>query len=125
MASVSERSPIHWIFKDLALGKYNLCVSNEILMEYEEIVDKFMGNAVAEKFINALLLLPNVELITVFYHWGLIEKDKDDNKFSDCTVAAGADYLASQDTDFKVLNSISFPKIEVINLEQFRLLLYF
>ena len=37
-----------------------------------------------------------------------------DNKFVDCAIAARADYLVSHDAHFKVLSTVSFPKLSVI-----------
>lgn len=37
--------------------------------------------------------------IEVYYRWQLL-KDKDDNKFTDCYVAANAEYLLTHDTGF-------------------------
>ena len=70
-----------------------------------------MGKEVAEAAMQALMELPNVEKIEIYFKWNLI-KDKDDNKFSDCAVAAGADYLVTQDKDFNILGKIEFPKIK-------------
>ncbi|MBO9616640.1 MAG: hypothetical protein J7619_28395 [Dyadobacter sp.] len=58
-------------------------------------------------------------MTTPFYFWQLIGQDRDDNKFVDCAVACGADYLVSNDKHFDVLASISFPKIKVIKAEKF------
>lgn len=33
----------------------------------------------------------NIELITPYYRFGLIQADADDNKFVDCTIAANAE----------------------------------
>ncbi len=46
--------------------------------------------------------------------------DKDDNKFVDLAIAVGADYLVSNDKHFDILKSIDFPKVQVINLEEFK-----
>lgn len=66
-----------------------------------------------------LLNLSNVHKIVPYYFWRLIEHDIDDNKFVDCAVSAGADYLVSNDMHFDVLSSIDFPKIKVIKAEEF------
>ena len=49
----------------------------------------------------------------------LIEEDPDDNKFVDCAIVAGADYIVSEDAHFRVLEKIPFPKVNVILLNQF------
>ena len=74
---------------------------------------------IASNVIQALLNSPYVSLIDPHYHFHLIHADKDDNKFVDCAIAAGADYLVSNDAHFKVLSTISFPKLSVIDLASF------
>jgi uncharacterized protein len=47
----------------------------------------------------------------------------DRNKFVDCAVASSSDYLATNDKHFNILNEIDFPKINLINLEEFKKIL--
>lgn len=61
----------------------------------------------------------NIELITPYYRFGLIQADADDNKFVDCTIAANAEYLVSNDSHFKVLEEIPFPKVNLLLLNTF------
>jgi predicted nucleic acid-binding protein len=51
-----------------------------------------------------LTISRNVLKAEVFYNWNLIATDPDDNKFIDADVAAGADYLVTNDTHFMKLN---------------------
>ena len=95
-------------------GKYSLYVSNEILEEYEEIISMKTNALIASNVIQALLNSPYVSLIDPHYHFHLIHADKDDNKFVDCVNAAKVDYLVSNDAHFKVLSTVSFPKLSVI-----------
>ncbi|MDX1920788.1 MAG: hypothetical protein SFU25_08670, partial [Candidatus Caenarcaniphilales bacterium] len=71
------------------------------------------------KVIRTLLLLPNVFLVNTFYSWNLIEQDPDDNKFVDCAVSSNVDYLVTNDKDFNVLKAIDFPKVNLLNIEEF------
>lgn len=64
--------------------------------------------------------LENVRYITRYYQWRLIGQDYDDNKFVDCSVAANANYLATNDKHFNILKKISFPKVNVISVEEFK-----
>lgn len=63
-------------------GKNKLCVSNEILEEYIEILQRLTDNETAEYVVKTILNSPFVELITPFYHFNLITVDPDDNKVS-------------------------------------------
>ena len=67
--------------------------------------------------------LSNVEYITQYFKWRLIEADPDDNKFADCAIAANAEYLATEDSHFQILKRISFPEIQVINMEDMKVIL--
>jgi len=69
--------------------------------------------------ISELLNLSNVHEINAFYLWQLIENDPDDNKFVDCAISCGADYLISNDRHFDVLAAIPFPKVKVVKAEAF------
>ncbi len=70
-----------------------------------------------------LLEFSNVELITPYYRWELIQEDPDDNKFVDCAVAGQADYVVTHDKHFNVLRDIPFPKVEIIRLDELKKLL--
>jgi len=42
----------------------------------------------------------------------IVKADPDDNKLTDCAIAAGADYLISEDAHFKALDDSGFaPKL--------------
>lgn len=47
-------------------------------------------------------------------------KDEDDNKFVDCAIASNASYIVSHDKDFRLLASIDFPKVIVIDTDSFK-----
>jgi len=96
-----------------------LYVTDEILFEYDEILGSKYSEPVSANFLIALKELPNVFFTHVYFRWNLIY-DQDDNKFVDCYVAAGAQYLISNDADFFVLKTISFPKVNVVKLEDFK-----
>ena len=117
--SVSDRSPFHWVIQELAAGRYTLCVTTDILVEYHEIIGRQIGEEVATLVLDGLLQLPNILFIDKYFYWGLISHDPDDNKFVDCAIAANAKYLVSEDKHFQVLKSIPFPKVELIRLEEF------
>lgn len=59
----------------------------------------------------------NIRKTHFYFH--LIEQDPDDNKFVDCAIIAGADYIVSEDSHFRVLKDIPFPSVPVILLNEF------
>ncbi len=119
IASFSKKGNYFEVWKGLQEGRYTLCVSNEILEEYEEIISRKANGVIAANVIQMLLSSPFVRLVVPYYHFQLIDADVDDNKFVDCAIAANASCIVSEDSHFNVLKNISFPKVEVIHLEQF------
>ena len=100
--------------------KYIMCVTNDIISEYFEILSQKVSRQFAENIVQAILKNNNVKRFDPYYHFNLVTADPDDNKFVDCAVIANADYLVSEDSHFKILESIQFPKVNVITLEQFQ-----
>ncbi len=119
LVSLASDYKLHWIFNSLIKGAFNICISNEMLMEYQEVISKRYGLEKTSSTLEFLLLLPNVELINPFFNWNLIELDKDDNKFVDCAIAGGVDFIVSNDRHFKVLSEIPFPQVSVLTAEAF------
>ena len=119
LMSLSRRSPYYPVWQNFVNGKYTLCVTNEILAEYEEILTEKVGAQIASNVITAILDLPNTRMIQVFYHLHLITADPDDDKFVDCAFKANARYIVTQDHHYDVLKTIPFPYIDVIGIEDF------
>ncbi len=118
--SISRNSKTHWVFQHLLAGDFTLCVTTDILEEYEEIIGRKLGEATATSVMEVIDNLSNVEFITRYFQWNLIEADPDDDKFSDCAIASNADYLVTNDGHFNVLKLLPFPKITVLNSEEFK-----
>ena len=64
LVSISSKSKYHWIFSKLLDNQYQLFVTNEILLEYEEIISSKYNTNVAKNVIRTLLYLDNVVLVT-------------------------------------------------------------
>lgn len=111
--------PYHTIYTSLVTGKFELIVSQDILFEYEEIIQIKYGVSTAAAFMALIALLPNVNIVHPFYKWNLISIDPDDNKYCDCAVSGAADFIVTEDVHFNVLKSIFFPKLEIVNINQF------
>lgn len=100
--------------------KYIICFTNDILLEYQEIIVRRTGDEqFAEDVIELLLMMPNTERIDPFYHFKLITADSDDNKFVDCAITAGATFIVSNDHHFDELEKHDFPKVNVKTLTEF------
>ena len=119
VASLGATSPYREIWLGLRNCKYRLCVSNDILFEYQEIIAAKTSPSIANKIIDFILNSENVELVTPFYHFELITADRDDNKFVDCAIAANATFIVSDDKHFKSLLQITYPRLMVVKLMEF------
>ncbi|MBQ3656839.1 MAG: putative toxin-antitoxin system toxin component, PIN family [Bacteroidales bacterium] len=119
ISSLSRRGQYYSVWKGFQEGKYTLCISNEILEEYIEIIGQLMTPEIADSVANLLLKSENVELIHPHFRLGLITADPDDNKFVDCAFAANATYIVSNDSHYDVLRTIDFPVLLVLKLKEF------
>lgn len=97
-----------------------MCVTNDIMEEYEEILCQKANRQIATMVLEIIRLAPNTQKIDASYHWHLISADPDDNKFVDCAVVANADFIVSEDKHFRVLKSVPYPRVNVIRLEEFK-----
>lgn len=116
--SLTSRSVYHEIYLALISQQFELAVSHEILLEYEEIISQKYGEKTANHFIELLHLLPNVHFLQTYYQWNLIENDEEDNKFVDVAIAAGADYIVTEDSDFNILKNIPFPHVPTMRIDE-------
>ncbi len=112
-------SPYHKVWTDILEGRISLCVSTDIVMEYEEIISRKINPQVARLVVAAILETPLLKRVspTFFYH--LIKADPDDNKFVDCAICANAELIVTNDTHFNILKAIKFPKVGIMTLQEF------
>ena len=113
-------SPYYCLWRAFRDRQITLCYTTDIIYEYNEILARFYSQNFVNDIINELLLSPNVIKANNYYKWNLITADYDDNKFVDCALNSGADYLVTNDRHFNVLKSISFPKIKTVDIEIFK-----
>ena len=116
---LTSRSPYHIIYQSLIKGKFKLAVSVEILLEYEEIIQRKYSIATANALLTLLTELNNVNYVHHYYQWKLIATDLDDNKYCDCAIAGKAEFIVTEDKHFEVLKTIPFPSVTTINIDQF------
>lgn len=122
--AIPEWSPRRIILDALIDDRYDAVLNNEIFKEYEEKLTERFDPEVAEWALDIFRILPNVFVQEVWFNFYLIENDPDDNKFSDCALAANANYIVSNDKDFNVLRSTAFPKIGLLKTAEFAAMLW-
>lgn len=96
-----------------------LCLSNEIIEEYIEVLQRIgLQN---EKELNELLALFAKSYNCIFTSKTpsikIIETDPDDNKFIECAVALNAQYIITGDND--ILEIKNYMGIKVVTPHQF------
>ena len=118
--ALPTKSRYHRIWTDFLEGRYILCVSNEILMEYEEILSIHSSVEIAHHVVEAIARHPRTFFRESFFHFHLLsDVDKDDDKFVDCAISANADYIVTEDSHFRKLKDIPFPRLTVLTLDEF------
>lgn len=121
---IGQHSIYRAVWTSILSGRNNLCVSNEILMGYDEILRQFFRPQFAEAVIDSIVTNPNTMFFTPHYHFNLITADPDDNKFVDCAIQANAHYIVTNDHHYDVLRQIDFPKVGIIKLMDFLLMIH-
>lgn len=116
---ISLHSPYRPIWNAFLAGEFQLCISNEILEEYHEIIEQQTTARIAENVILLILNRKNVTFVDPHFRLRLITEDPDDNKFVDCAFAANAEYLVSDDKHFNVLKQIPFPSLNLVKMSEF------
>ena len=119
LMTLPSKSPYHRIWTDILDGTIELCVSSEILNEYEEILASHSSALLAHSVVQALLNRANVIKVVPTYFFNLIESDPDDNKFVDCAICGSAELIVTNDAHFNVLKRINFPVVEVKSIKEF------
>lgn len=119
LMAISNRNRFHRVWQAFVNGEYTLCVTNEIIEEYVEVIGRNISERAAEAVVYIIMTRSNVLHIDPHFRFGLIEADPDDNKFVDCAIASNAKYIVSQDHHFDILKTIAFPKVDVVTIEEF------
>ena len=119
LMAISAKNVYHRIWLAFLSGKYTLCITNEIIEEYLEVISRNINPLVAEKIVSAILTRENTIKLDPHFRFQLIETDQDDNKFADCAIAGNASYIVTEDHHFDILKNIKFPPISVIGIDEF------
>jgi putative PIN family toxin of toxin-antitoxin system len=120
---ISTHTPYRKIWNAFLQRKFILCISNEILNEYQEILQIQTTASIAENIVSLLLNCSNVKFVNPTFRFNLIKQDQDDNKFVDCAIVSGADFIVTEDSHFNVLKNIKFPSVSILTMDEFLLLI--
>ena len=105
------------LFKELDFEKFNVCINEEILDEYERQIYKKIINPkyklnreLNDKFFSSLQRFEKISDLKVC-------RDPDDDKFINCAIDAKAIYIVSGDNDLLTLKN--FAGIEIVTAREF------
>ncbi len=119
LAILPTKSPYHEVWAAFLGNRLEICVSTEILMEYEEILSEKTSPIFAESIIQTLLNRKNLIRVSPVWRFNMITHDPDDNKFVDCAVCGQAEFLISNDKHFTTLRNVEFPPITLVTIQEF------
>ncbi len=120
LSAIFKHSKNYWIRQALEQQTITLRVTTDILAEYFEVFADYYDPETSNLFLSAIDILPNIIHVNKYYFWQLIPQDEDDEKFVDCAIAVGASYLVTNDRHFNHLKTLEFPKINIVNEDEFR-----
>jgi len=119
LQALGAHSKYRKVWNDFIEGKYTLCVSNEIMHEYEEILKQRSSPRASTMFMMVMNYASNVVTKDPYFKFELIKKDPDDNKFVDCAIACNAEYIVTDDSHFDEAVNSPFPLIRTKHLDDF------
>ena len=117
--AISAQNRYYQVWQAFLDGKYTLCLTNSIIEEYSEVMDRNISPLISDMILTVILNRKNVLKLDPSFEFNLIKADPDDNKFVDCAIVGNAKYIVTQDHHFNVLKQIDFPKVDVITIQQF------
>lgn len=88
-------------------GDLKWAVSTDVLMEYEEVITRILGVQRWRKLSRLMDVMEagsgNLVHVATYFQFLTIAGDRDDDKFADCSIAAHADYVITEDRHFRAL----------------------
>ena len=107
------------VLRAIVANEITACATTEIIDEYEEIVERMLQKK--QGHLNATILTPVLQNLELIETKSIVDicRDPDDNKFVDCAITGNARYIVTEDHHFDVLKEIPFPKVAVINIDDF------
>ena len=110
------------IFEEWFCGRLQRSVSTEILLEYEEIMQRKASPQKADAMMQIITLVAlrhgNIVFSSPSFRFHLLAADPDDDKFADCAIATEADYIITSDHHFDALIGSGY-KPQPITPEEF------
>jgi putative PIN family toxin of toxin-antitoxin system len=101
-----------------------MLISNEILFEYREMIERQAPVPWQnyEALITTLATIGRLQTVSPQFRFHLIADDPDDDKFCDCAIAGEADFVVSYDRHLNALKDAGY-KPQPITPDEFALLI--
>lgn len=119
LVAIGKLSRFRPIWNAFMQGKFQIGVTQEILNEYEEVLQEHSAPGAFEIVANIFAESPDVIFKHIYYRWNLITADPDDNKFFDAAVSCNADYLVTNDSHFNIVKDLKFPAVQICSANEF------
>ena len=124
LRAIPTRSPLRYIIEAFTTNRFIVVVSNDILLEYEEVLRALGGPQAWPAFQEFLRVhVGNVIRVDPTYHWHAVHRDPDDDKFVDAAVAGDAEWIVTDDHHFDDLHADSRLVVRPLRAEAFIALL--
>ncbi|MBI5047540.1 MAG: putative toxin-antitoxin system toxin component, PIN family [Deltaproteobacteria bacterium] len=99
-------------------GDFIFCISEAILLEYIEVLDRMnIPKQKIKEMAELFKMRAYVEIISDTIRIDIIKDDPNDNKFIECAVAANAQYIISGDKHLKALKE--YGNIKILSPSEF------
>lgn len=119
LVAIGRKSRFNPIWQSFLNAYYELIITEEIVHEYEEVLQEHAVDGAAKLVLQILNKSSNIIFKSVSYKWHAITNDPDDNKFFDAAVAANVDYLVTNDGHFNEAKRLAFPKVNIVSADDF------
>ena len=116
---LGAKSKYAFLFDKFLQEEYILCLSSDILLEYEEILKAKASPLAADLFMKVIVRSRNVVRKDPYFRLEIIQQDYDDNKFTDCAFACNADVIVTNDSHFSDAANSPFPVFRILSLDDF------
>ncbi len=101
--------------------RFRWAVSNSILLEYQEVITRQSGGERWRQLNHVFDLAEARGDLLIHcqpaFQFHVISTDADDNKFCDCAITAGADYVVTEDADFAALANAGYKPKPIVPQE--------
>lgn len=95
------------LFEAWAADRFEWAVSNEVLLEYQEVMERLSSAAYAAQVFQAIQTIERVRKNFLrtppAFRFRQITNDPDDDQFADCAIAVEADFIITSDHHFDAL----------------------